>query len=129
MRIATESSRTRRLISLTPLIDVVFILLVFFMLASNFTQWRHIPLHSASLGGFQSLDERLVTIQLEQDRLVIGKVEVRLNEVSELIKSLHTTAAVPKVLLMPGKGVELQRVVSVLDELEANGIKSVTLVR
>jgi biopolymer transport protein ExbD len=34
--------RRRTLISLTPLIDVVFILLVFFMLASNFSQLRAI---------------------------------------------------------------------------------------
>ena len=34
----------RRLISLTPLIDVVFILLVFFMLASSFSQWRVVDL-------------------------------------------------------------------------------------
>ena len=37
-------SRRRALISLTPLIDVVFILLVFYMLASTFTDWNAIPL-------------------------------------------------------------------------------------
>ena len=36
------NSRRRALISLTPLIDMVFILMVFFMLASSFQTWRAI---------------------------------------------------------------------------------------
>ncbi|MDX1606672.1 MAG: biopolymer transporter ExbD, partial [Candidatus Competibacterales bacterium] len=43
MRLRVTRSR-RRIISLTPLIDVVFILLFFFMLASSFIQWRSIDL-------------------------------------------------------------------------------------
>jgi biopolymer transport protein ExbD len=34
----------RRLISLTPLIDVVFILLVFFMLASSLIKWQAVEM-------------------------------------------------------------------------------------
>ena len=40
--------RRRSPISLTPLIDVVFILLVFFMLASSFLDWRSITLAAPS---------------------------------------------------------------------------------
>ncbi len=41
---AVTDGRRRALISLTPLIDVVFILLVFFMLPSSFLDWRAIDL-------------------------------------------------------------------------------------
>lgn len=39
-----EAGRRRRglQVSLTPLIDVVFILLLFFLLSSTFTQWREL---------------------------------------------------------------------------------------
>jgi len=39
-----EAGRRRRVlqVSLTPLIDVVFILLLFFLLSSTFTQWREL---------------------------------------------------------------------------------------
>ncbi|MEM6423000.1 MAG: biopolymer transporter ExbD, partial [Pseudomonadota bacterium] len=45
-------SRPRRKaqIGVTPLIDVVFILLVFFMLASRFEDWRSVDLASSSRG-------------------------------------------------------------------------------
>ena len=44
MTLAAAAQKKRPLISLTPLIDVVFILLVFFMLASSFLDWRSIDL-------------------------------------------------------------------------------------
>ena len=46
MRIENHATQRRR-ISLTPLIDVVFLLLLFFMLASTFTKHFEIPLASA----------------------------------------------------------------------------------
>ena len=58
MKFATAPSR-RRLISLTPLIDVVFILLIFFMLASSFLDWRAIGLDApadATAGAAGELD-------------------------------------------------------------------------
>lgn len=37
-------TKPKNLVSLTPLIDVVFILLLFFMLTSSFSQFRQIEL-------------------------------------------------------------------------------------
>ncbi|MGK0476314.1 MAG: biopolymer transport protein ExbD, partial [Oleispira sp.] len=42
--VLSEKPKQRNLISLTPLIDVVFILLVFFMLTSSFVEWKFIDL-------------------------------------------------------------------------------------
>lgn len=47
MRLSVRTSGVRPLISLTPLIDVVFILLVFFMLVSSLTQWTSVTLETA----------------------------------------------------------------------------------
>ncbi|MBO8087018.1 MAG: biopolymer transporter ExbD, partial [Marichromatium sp.] len=44
MRLDLARRVRRNPISLTPLIDVVFILLLFFMLASHFDQWRALAL-------------------------------------------------------------------------------------
>ncbi|MBM6550980.1 ExbD/TolR family protein [Marinomonas ostreistagni] len=40
MPLKLDQPRKKQLISLTPLIDVVFILLLFFMLTSSFVAWR-----------------------------------------------------------------------------------------
>lgn len=45
-----QRRKRRQLVSLTPLIDVVFILLIFFMLATTFAQWRAVPVSAAGEG-------------------------------------------------------------------------------
>ena len=50
-----EPDRRRRAVNLTPLIDVVFLLLVFFMLASTFLKFGTVELETAG-GGAGSAD-------------------------------------------------------------------------
>ena len=45
-----RAERRRASIGLTPLIDVVFILLIFFMLASSFLDWRSIQVSAGTTG-------------------------------------------------------------------------------
>ena len=56
-----QSQRFRPRISLTPLIDVVFLLLVFFMLASTFLKFNYLPLTAGGEGaGAPSLSETVI---------------------------------------------------------------------
>ena len=59
----------RRMISLTPLIDVVFILLVFFMLASSFTDWRAITLDTPPAATRSGSSEGALLVRVGQDGL------------------------------------------------------------
>ena len=55
--------RKRRLsLGLTPLIDVVFILLIFFMLATTFMEWREVPLVLAGQAGETSDSHTAVAV-------------------------------------------------------------------
>jgi biopolymer transport protein ExbD len=112
---------------MTPLIDVVFILLVFFMLVSNFTQWRTIPLHSASLGESSAQASHKLAIQISPRQLIVDKKVVSVERLSYLIEKLDSPNATLHVVLIPDHGVTMQRMVTVLDELAAHGIDSVTL--
>ncbi|MEL6504905.1 MAG: biopolymer transporter ExbD [Pseudomonadota bacterium] len=57
MRIAQTASPRRRL-SLTSLIDVIFLLLLFFMLSSTFSKYNEFELSPGSAGGAQSASQR-----------------------------------------------------------------------
>src|SRR3546814_18552679 len=59
----------RRLISLTPLIDVVFILLVFFMLASSFVDWRAIVLDTPAAATRAGASEGALLVRVGRDRI------------------------------------------------------------
>lgn len=67
MNLEFTTKRRSSAISLTPLIDVVFILLLFFMLASNFSQERSLSIASQSPANPAVTDTELIraSVRLE----------------------------------------------------------------
>ena len=73
MQLSKFQARRIRRISLTPLIDVVFLLLIFFMLSSTFLKFTKIPItagQSSSSGKINA--DNLVIIKLSEG----GSIEI-----------------------------------------------------
>jgi biopolymer transport protein ExbD len=117
-------------VSLTPLIDVVFILLVFFMLASNFLDWRSIRLTAAAPGGVAApgmVGAMLVEVRPEGVRL--SGQPMAPDALAARLAARVETHPETRVLVSPAGGVEMQRVIDLLDGLSAAGIPRLDLVR
>ena len=119
--------RARRRPSLTPMIDVVFLLLVFFMLASRFGGVEALPLPLASAGPAAAV--------ADAPRLVdVTPLGVRLNGVAQGEDAL--AAAILSqgggheaiVVLRPRDGAPLQRIVDVATALKGAGFTRLALV-
>jgi biopolymer transport protein ExbD len=119
-------ARPRRRPSLTPMIDVVFLLLVFFMLAARFGQEGALDLRIAG-GGAEAWQgpPRLVQIAPEGLRLN-GQTVDEATLVSTLISLTQTRDDL--VLIQPAEGVALQRLLDVMTLLEGAGFTSLALV-
>lgn len=128
---ASRTRRRRALISLTPLVDLVLILLVFFMVASSFRDWRAITL-DAGVGA-----ESGATTRMEGALLVeVLPGSVRLSGEPVSLETLVTRVARHaaeqpdlRVLIKPARGVVLQETVRVFDALSATGAAGLSLVR
>ena len=117
--------RGRRRISLTPLIDVVFILLVFFMLESSFLKVRAIDL-ALPESGSQPLQQPH-RVDLLADGLVrVDGATLAPTEWLGLLISRGEPAATP-VLLSSEPAVPLQQMVDALDQLRAAGFVQLAL--
>ncbi|WP_198666120.1 biopolymer transporter ExbD [Tropicimonas sp. IMCC34043] len=78
----------RRPVSLTPLIDVIFLLLLFFMLSSTFAKFGEIELSQAAPGGAgQGAPAERVFVQLGAERLVLNGMPVGLDVIAEQIET------------------------------------------
>ena len=118
--------RRRPLVSLTPLIDVVFILLVFFMLASSFLQWRTIELDAGQASGGSG--KGAILIDILPDTVRFGARTVTLAEMTARVSEQVQRDPGQKVLVRPAAGIPLQRSVDILDLLAQAGAKNVSLV-
>lgn len=120
--------KPRRLISLTPLIDVVFILLVFFMISSNYQKWRHLPLESEA-SGHSAENTESILLRLKPHSLDVNGQVMTPDELSSFIKRQLEVTPDLHVWVQPGRQVVLQRTVDVLDRMAADGVQSVSLTR
>lgn len=117
-------------IGLTALADVVFLLLVFFMLASSFLEWRAIDLKlPAEAVTGTSADPPLVVslagdgaVRLNGERIANAELGARLAE------RLAGDAGHP-VVVRAGDEVPLQRTIEVLEAVSAAGGRDVSLAR
>ena len=114
--------RPRRAPGLTPLIDVVFLLLVFFMLASRFGVEGALPLAASGVTGAWEGPPRLVTVRAG-DVLVNG---VHAPDPAAAIAPLMPDGGGPVVLR--SEGADLQRLVDAMTDLRAAGLTDLVLV-
>ncbi|MCX4187566.1 ExbD/TolR family protein [Methylophaga sp. OBS4] len=126
MLLNTEQPVHRRAISLTPLIDVVFILLLFFMLSSTFMQWRQIDVSAPSETETEAKKQRVITLLSDvgdfkiDDTTLSIKSELALKQIVQ-----QDQEAVYVIKVMPG--LRTQSMINLLDAFKQAGANSVTL--
>lgn len=122
---AFASPRRSRRPSLTPMIDVVFLLLVFFMLASQFGQDASVRLSGAGAGAAYSGPPRLIDIA--PDGLTLNGMGVDISGLPDALTPL-TQDPGDTVILRGTDGVSLQRLLDVAQALQAAGFANLVVV-
>lgn len=128
-RPATSPPRRRARVSLTPLIDVVFILLVFFMLASSLLDWRSIEMDTAAKTAAKPAKSESVIVEPLTDGIRLGGETVALDTLTERLRRRVEKTPDQRVLVKPAPGVVLQDAIIVLDRLSAAGVTNMSLIR
>ena len=115
----------RRRIGLTPMIDVVFLLLVFFMLAARFGVTDAIPV-TLSGGATQSYDgpPRLVTVL--PDGLRVNGIDTT-DPVDALTPLMGTDSDI--IILRAGDGASVQTLLDAMGTLRAAGWSNLVVLK
>lgn len=85
MALDTRKKRRKRL-SLTSLIDVIFLLLLFFMLSSTFSQFGEIELTSAGAGG-STQESTIRFLKLEAERITLDGKPLPFDQLGAALQS------------------------------------------
>lgn len=126
MKLPGKPSRSP-LVSLTPLIDVVFILLIFFMLVSQFMQLQKQSIPISQTGKTNASQKGQIIIKLILDKRLqrmsynINNLSVNWSQLQEYLKDkvLH------EVVLIPDPNISLQQFIQVKEKLSNLGIKKI----
>lgn len=124
--------RTDPTIELTPLIDVVFLLLIFFLITTTFVRPDEsqlaLNLPSASAGESVTPGERIVIFVASDGSLQIEEELVRPAEVEDRLKSLYAKSPGVQLLVKGDKDTSYGFVTGVIDVARQVGFKRVNLV-
>ncbi|MFZ2100512.1 MAG: biopolymer transporter ExbD [Oricola sp.] len=118
--------RRRGAISMTSLIDVIFLLLLFFMLSSTFAKFGEIELTAAGGGADKSISP--VYLRLDGDALMLNGAPVELAKIGEALAG-QANGGADTVLLSLDDKTSSQRFVDVYATLRAAPGFSVAVLR
>lgn len=116
-------------INVTPLVDVMLVLLVVFMItAPMMQQGIDIKLPRTATAGIETKSEPLVLTIKPGGKLLLGNTGVEIAGLNSKLKGIFKTRADKQVYIKADKSVDYGVVAEVIAEVKAAGIENVGLV-
>lgn len=115
-------------LDLTPVIDVVFILLIFFIVTSVFKKEELALMLDLPTSNAKEMEikKEQIFIELSQNKLAIKGIEVSFESLEDNLKAVKNKEN--PVIVRIDKKVEYQRIVKVLDLLQKYNLSNLALV-
>lgn len=130
MSLNLSQPKRKNAISLTPLIDVVFILLLFFMLTSSFVPWRIVDMPLPASSDYQKTTEEkenvTLTLKLNDGQVWVKGQAIRFTD-QTFFKTLIEDHDDGTFIIKAEDGVTLQTLMNLADRLKMNGASTVSI--
>lgn len=113
-------------ITMAPLIDVVFLLLIFFMVTTVFPENRGLIIEKPETRVSEPLAMKKITFIISQDgKVEFQKSEINAKDIERLVREQLNAAPDTAVLLQVDKRASTDIFIKVLDACKAGGAKQV----
>ena len=113
-------------INIIPLIDIIFLMLVFFMLATNFSEKKEISFKlKQSIEILNDSQENLL-IYIKNNSFVINEESIKNRNLEEKVLSYWNSKNYKNIIILNDKDSNLQELILILDILKKNEINNVS---
>jgi len=120
--------RSKLIINITSLIDVIFMLLLFFMITSTFLEQPGIKLDlPASETAIQVEQQEAVLVLTAEGKMFLNRESVQLENLEEQIRRALPKMKDQALVLKADKDVTHGRVVQVMDAAKRGGVKKLII--
>ena len=121
-----ENQNKKLKINIIPLIDIIFLMLVFFMLATNFYEKREIDFSIEKNIGESSELEKTIIINIKDNEFFYNdKILDKRNLEQDLLKIWENSNS-KNFVILNDKSSEIDNLINVLDILKDNKITNIT---
>ena len=115
-------------IQMTPLIDMVFILLIFFVVTTSFVSETGLDIQRPQSSSSETLPRENIPVAISADgRITVDGQRVGLFSIRPFLEKRLRMQPGLAVVLVADKAVSVDRVVRVMDEIRAAGVGEVAL--
>ena len=126
MNLKKRHNRASAEVHTSAMNDIMFFLLLFFLIASTVTNPNVIKLVLPKSSSGQSVSKKTITVSVTKDlRYYVDKKEVKEDELSDALASYKKLATELTIILYVDKTVAIQNVVQVMDTAQKLNIKLV----
>ena len=115
-------------IDVSPLIDMVFILLIFFMVTTTFVKDMKLDLDRPTAASASLLDEKVIRVYIDNNREVfIDNQPIKIWAIQSKLRDLLRSSTSKAVLVVSDTDIPVESLIDVIDEFKMSGAKDVAV--
>lgn len=123
-----SSGPTEQGVDISPLIDMVFILLIFFMVTTTFVKDAQVELERPSASSAKPASTKAIRVTLDRrGEVYVDGRPVRAWMLQGTVREQLRTGADRPVLVITDAGVQAQKLIDVIDQCRLAGAKDVAV--
>ena len=114
-------------INIIPLIDIIFLMLVFFMLATNFTKNNEVSfsVNNQKQISNQQNNDQLMILYLKDNKIFFEDKTIKLKDLENKYFDNWNSQKFNKIMILNDKKSSIQILLNLMDLIKKNKIKSV----
>lgn len=115
-------------VDVSPLIDMVFILLIFFMVTTTFVKDMKLDINRPAASSASKAESKIVRVYIDNTgEVYIDNQPVKVWAIQSKVRDLLRTATDKNVLVITDDNIPVNKLIDVVDECRMSGAKDVAV--
>ncbi len=115
-------------VDMSPLIDMVFILLIFFMVSSTFTKDMKLDLNRPGASSASRASSKVIRVYIDnQADIYVDNQPVKLWAVQSKLREMLRSATEKSVLVITDSTIPVEKLIELVDQCRLSGAKDVAV--
>ncbi|WP_223787083.1 ExbD/TolR family protein [Marinicella meishanensis] len=115
-------------INITPMLDVVFIMLIFFIVTTSFVKETGVDISRPSSSQAKQVKKGNILVAIKEDGVIwINKQEVDLRAVRSRVEKMHAENPEASAVIIADRGSRTGDLVEVMDQIKSAGVESISI--